>query len=206
MIAATLLGATTRRRAYRGRSVVGPIDDSAEPNPDVDISSLIAGLVAARRKPGPDELRPIRAYVVARALRRRVDVPAQREISGLRVGRSVLRTGDPIDARVAKYLRHAVRQEQWPSGTTFDEYLQSLIEVVEADDGGIFVDLRGARWVVTFVARSGIWEGEAGGPFIVVMYDCEQERLTTAFQPDRGLAYVEDNEQVVNGTWLRKPR
>jgi hypothetical protein len=59
---------------------------------------------------------------------------------------------------------------------------------------------------VTFAARSGIWEGLTGGPFIVVMYDCEEERLTTAFQPDRGLEYVEYNEQVVAGTWLRRPR
>lgn len=186
--------------------MVGPVDATDEPNRSIDIASVIAALVASRRRPTPDALRPVREYVAARALRRRVDVPAQREISGLRLGRRPIRTGDPIDARVAKYLRHAVRQEQWPSGTTFDEYLHSLIDVVESDDGGVFVDLRGTRWVVTFVARSGVWEGETGGPFIVVMYDCEQERLTTAFQPERGLNYVEDNEQVVSGTWLRKPR
>ena len=182
-----------------------PPSDADDPSL-ADISLHIATLVAAGRSPTRDALRPLRDHVVARALRRRVLVPAQREIAGLQVGRTAIRTGDPIDARVAKYLRHAVRQEQWPSGTSIDEYLGSLIGVVESDDSGVFVDLRGPRWVVTFVARSGIWEGETGGPYIVVMYDCQQDRLLTAFQPDRGLEYVEDNEQVVSGIWLRRPR
>lgn len=183
-----------------------PGNGADEQPPVVDIASLIAGLVAAPRRLSPDELRPIREYVVARALRRRVDVPAQREISGLLVGRRPIRTGDPIDARVAKYLQHVVREEQWPPGTTFEEYLDSLIGTVEGDGSGVFADLREGGWVLTFVGRSESSEGLDGGPFIVVMYDCQQDRLLTAFQPSRGLGYVEDNERVVDGTWLRMPR
>jgi hypothetical protein len=171
----------------------------------VDLPTFLSSLGSPRTRPTSEELRTLKAYVATKALRQSHVVPAPPEISGERLGRRVVRTGDPIDVRLAKYLRHAVRQEHWPSGTTFDEYLQSLVDVVESDESGVFADQRGVRWILTFAGRSGIWEGLDGGPFIVVMYDCLEERLITAFQPERGLRYVEDNEQVVDGIWLRRP-
>jgi hypothetical protein len=133
-------------------------------------------------------------------------VPAQAEIHGVRVGHGMIHTGDSIDVRYAKYLQHAVLEDQWPAGTTFEEFLASLVEVVGGDDSGIFADNRPDGWRVTFVARSGIWEGLEGGPFLVVVYDCRQNRLATAFQPSRGLMYVSHNDQVIDGTWLRRVR
>jgi len=118
----------------------------------------------------------------------------------------MIHAGDPIDVRYAKYLQHAVQEDQWPAGTTFDEFLGSLVRVVSSDDSGVFVDNRPEGWRVTFVAESGIWEGLEGGPFLIVVYDCRQDRLVTAFQPSRGLAYVDHNDQVVNGSWLRRAR
>jgi len=206
MIATISLDAEYSRRAERGASLVGSVDDADEPNRSIDIASVIAALVASRRRPTPDALRPVREYAVARALRRRVDVPAQREISGLRRGRRPIRAGDPIDVRFAKYLQHVVTEEPGPPGTTFGEYLESLVSVVDSDTSGVFADRRQEGWTVTFVGRSGSWEGLDGGPFIVVLYDCSQDRLLTAFQPHRGIRYVDDNEQVVDGTWLRRPR
>ncbi len=41
---------------------------------------------------------------------------------------------------------------------------------------------------------------------MIVVYDCRVERLVTAFQPTRGLQYVEDNVRVSDGRWLTKPR
>lgn len=172
----------------------------------LDLTVRVSDLVAARRRPTIRELRPIRAQVVAQALRLPRQVPSPPEIYGQRIGRRTIRAGDLIDIRLAKYLRHAVRQEQWPPGTTFDEYLESLVQVVASDESGVFVDCRNTRWIVTFIGRSGHWEGLDGGPFILVMYDCGEERLITAFQPERGVRYVADNEQVVDGTWLRRPR
>ena len=128
------------------------------------------------------------------------------EIHGEHVERRAIRARDPIDVRLAKYLQHAVREEQWPAGTTFEEFLESLEGVIVGDTGGIFADHRDAGWRLTFVGRSGVWEGLDGGPFIIVLYDCRQERLVTAFQPTRGLEYVVDNAQVSDGRWLTRPR
>lgn len=140
------------------------------------------------------------------ALRRPVEIPAPPEIHGERIERTIIRARDPIDVRRAKYAQHAVREEQWPAGTTFEEFLDSLERVVGSDGSGIFADHRARGWRLTFVGRSGVWEGLDGGPFIVVLYDCREERLVTAFQPTRGLAYVEDNAQVIDGRWLTRPR
>jgi hypothetical protein len=107
----------------------------------------------------------------------------------------MIRTGDPIDARLAKYLQHVVREEQWPPGTTFDEFLDSLIDTVEGDGSGLFADRREHGWVLTFAGRSENLEGLDGGPWIVVMSDCQQDRLLTAFQPSRGL----DTSRTMSG-------
>lgn len=177
-----------------------------EPGGAIDLNALISRLVSGQMRPTVATLRVLRDHVIDRALLVAHDIPAPPEVSGAQVGRRALRTGDAIDVRLAKHLQHVVREEQWPAGTTFDEYVGSLVDVVRSNESGIFADRRGTRWVVTFIARSGIWQGLDGGPFIVVIYDCSEERLLTAFQPDRGLAYVDDNLRVVDGVWLRRPR
>jgi hypothetical protein len=117
-----------------------------------------------------------------------------------------VRSGDPIDVRLAKYLQHAVREEQWPAGTSFAEFIRCLDQLVRSDLSGIFADQRPSGWVLTFVGRSEVWGGIDGGPCIVVLYDCRHERLVTAFQPTRGLSYVEDNARVTGGRWLTRMR
>jgi len=129
-----------------------------------------------------------------------------RAINGARVEGRLVQGGDSIDVRWAKYLQHAVRQEQWPAGTTFAEFFESLIAIIERDENGVYAENRNGRWRLTFVGRSSIWEGLDGNPYIIVKYGCEERRLVTAFQPDRGLAYVEDNAQGGYGIWLRKLR
>ncbi len=117
-----------------------------------------------------------------------------------------MRTGDLIDVRQAKYIQHAVCEDQWPAGTTFEAFLETLITIVDDDGSGVFVNRRPAGWRLTFAAPSDIWEGLEGGPVIVVVYDCRGDRLVTSFQPPRGIRYVDDNDQVVDGIWLRRMR
>jgi hypothetical protein len=146
--------------------VSGGYDTDAQPE-GTDVSGLLATLVERPGRATTQELRSLREHVIARALTQPIQVPAPAEIHGFRVGRRMIRVGDPIDVRYAKYLLHVIDQEQWPSGTTFEEFVQSLINVVRSDESGVFADRRGARWVLTFVDRSGIWEGVAGGPYVV---------------------------------------
>jgi hypothetical protein len=180
-------------------------DAPGEAGDDVDVQALIEQIIAPGRRPGPEALRPIREHVT-QALARPTVMPAPGEIHGVRIGRRMIHVGDLIDIRYAKYIQHAVLEDQWPAGTTFDEYLNSAADIVSSDDSGVFADDRATGWRVTFVDRSGIWEGLEGGPYLIVVYDCRENRLVTAFQPSRGLSYVDHNDQVVNGTWLSRPR
>jgi hypothetical protein len=176
----------------------------AEPGPTSE--ELVARLVTGPARPIRADLRALRARAVTKALLRSYEIPAPPEIHGELLGGRVIRAGDPIDVRLAKYLQHAVREEQWPAGTTFSEFVASLEDVVRSDRSGVYADRRSSGWVVTFVGRSDIWEGLDGGPYIVVLYDCAHERLVTAFQPTRGLRYVEDNARVTDGLWLTRMR
>lgn len=171
-----------------------------------DLSVIIEQWIGANVRLHPESLRPVREQVAQSLLGSPYDIPAPPEVSGYRIDRRPIRTGDPIDVRLAKYIQHAVREEQWPPGTTFDAFLGSVTEAVRNERGGIYADRRGAGWRLTFVGHSAHWMGLDGGDVIVVLYDCVAGRLVTAFQPTRGLAYVDDNEQVVQGTWLIRLR
>ena len=71
---------------------------------------------------------------MAHALKRPALIPAQAEIHGVRVARRMIHRGSPIDVRFANYyLQHVVQEDKWP-GTTFDEFLASIVEVVSRDN------------------------------------------------------------------------
>jgi hypothetical protein len=175
---------------------------------DADVSTmmLVSRLLALESGSSVQALRPLRNRVIERGLRREHLIPAPAEIRGQIYQGRAMRTGDLIDVRRAKYIQHAVCEDQWPAGTTFEVFLETLLSVVDDDRSGVFVSRHPAGWRLTFAAPSDIWEGLEGGPVIVVVYDCREDRLVTSFQPPCGIRYVDDNDQVVDGIWLRRMR
>jgi hypothetical protein len=182
--------------------------DQAPNGEDADVSTmtLVSRLLALESRPSVQALRPLRDRVIERGLQRENPVPAPTAVPDENRPGRFIRTGDLIDARRIKYFQHTVRDEQWPSGTSFEEFIESLVAVVDDDRGGVLVDRRPKGWRLTFSGRSGNWQGIYGGPVIIVMYDCADDGFVTAFQTDRGFAYVEGNEQLVDGVWLRRMR
>ncbi len=73
---------------------------------------------------------------------------------GLRLGAgSRLATGE------AHYRRHVVAGQEWPLGTSLDEYLASLRATVADPRAAILLDRMRGVWRLTFFAPSGPWRG-----------------------------------------------
>lgn len=139
------------------------------------------GEAGGSRGARPDEVHRLRDFFARRVLRDEVD-----------------------DYITAKYRTHVEEDRQWPDGTTADEYLSSLRDVVLDPRSGIYLaDARsGLGWSLYFVGRvRRAWRGPAGSNRLVVIFNGERHSFITGFQPDDDDAYVERQ----GGFWLHRP-
>ena len=118
--------------------------------------------------------------------------------------------GDAVLPRVPgsyareKYERHVIENEEWPPGTSLDEYARSLRSAVHHSEASVrlYYDPAYEAWSIMFVAPSGAWEGPEGFPFIVVLFNAERGWWVTGFQPEDGLRYASRR----GGFWLWRRR
>jgi len=145
------------------------------------IKNLIRELGEARgaRPATPEEIARIRDFFGRRVLRSFVDAYMQR-----------------------KYEQHVQGDLHWPSDTSPEEYLESLRETILDDRSSIYLtdDSSDGKWILYFVGRvRRAWRGPRGSNRIVVIFNAENHRLVTGFQPIANDAYVERRD----GFWIR---
>jgi len=118
-------------------------------------------------------------------------------------GQRVLRTS--IDPYIlTKYYDHVEEDRQWPEDTTPEEFLASLRMTILDPRSAIYLtDARPpGEWSIYFVGRvRRAWRGPGGSDRIVVIFNAEQHRFVTGFQPDDGDEYVDGQD----GFWLWPP-
>lgn len=112
-----------------------------------------------------------------------------------------LEIGDTIPTDVWHYLKHVVVNQEWPDGTTLEDYKRSLEEVILDQDSDIFVSKYNDAWQIGFVHENQGWRGVRGKDFILVEYKVKYGHWTTGFQPQNLKRQVfEGRENIV---WLR---
>jgi len=123
----------------------------------------------------PDELGRVLEHVA----RAGFDPDAVEEVRGRLAGVSWrgtrLKGGDRLPPSELKYLWHAVERQEWPSGTTLDEYLESLRAVVLDDRSGVFASRYQGEWQSGVVRRSGDLRGPRGFEWVLVEYRLTRE-------------------------------
>jgi hypothetical protein len=104
-----------------------------------------------------------------------------------------------------KHDQHVDQRGEWPSGTTPEEYLESLRTTVTDARSGIYATFEPELddWVVYFVGRvRRAWRGPRAGERVVVLFRREPQRWITGFQARDGDAYVDSQ----GGSWVFLPR
>ena len=123
------------------------------------------------------------------------------EVARLRdfFGRRVL--SNYVDAYIFdKYDQHVLTDRHWPADTTPEEYLDSLRETVLDSSGRLYLayDDDYDEWSIYFVGRvRRAWRGPYASNQVVVLFNGEQHRFVTGFQPGSD-AYVDRQ----GGFWL----
>lgn len=169
------------------------------------VTALINVAATGTRRLTPDELRRVLEHVAQAGF----DPDAQERAGGRLAGTMwrgrILRGSDPLSPSEAHYLRHVERGQEWPTGTTLQDYFQSIRDVVRDSYSGVITSQFQGASQLTIVRRTGDLQGTLGFPWILIDYRVATGYWTTAFQPRKRLAVLRDpkREDIV---WLRRPR
>lgn len=122
-----------------------------------------------------------------------------------RPGGGTVQTGARIPPEEAHYLRHCVKQREWPAGTTLPAYRTSIRAVVLDARSGLLINRYQGAWQLAIVRESLALRGENGHQWMLVDYRLKLGHWTTAHQLEHGLSSLGPprREQI---RWLRLPQ
>ena len=177
-------------------------------NEGVDPTEFIHQLATSGRQATDAEIATIRTFVADQgyepAGRKRADGAVMRQALTL-YGR-VLTHHELIPIAERDYLKHVADGEEWPLGTSMDDFVRSLRDTVLNPEGGLFLAMIGTRLALTFVAASGRWRGPNSGGWIRVGYGVDYKYWTAGYQPKHGVSDLDEAARGGAGRWLREPQ
>ena len=167
---------------------------------EVDLLILDLGLSA--RNPTGRDLEAIRRHVGASGFDPLATFPADRRVAGLqRANGQIIQRGDAIPTAELHYLRHVVRQQEWPDGTTSPQYEDSLTNLALRLRVGMLVsEIPPFGWHLAIVGRTGALRGPRGFDWLVVEYRVSSGHWATGYQPEAGLQFALSRRRQ---RWLR---
>lgn len=118
----------------------------------------------------------------------------------------VLRRGEDHPTDRVHSLKHAKVGREWPEGTTHEEYIRSLSEVIlDRRSGMLFSEFKDKGRQLAFVRRSGELRGPGGADWVFVEYRLETGHWMTGLQRPDGPEEIERDPERSNVQWLRRP-
>lgn len=171
------------------------------------VDRLIAEVAATGRPVTTNDIRVIRNYVSGLGFDTDKNSLAGGRLDGLVwEGRALKRT-DLMSAGEIHYLRHALKQQEWPSGVTLIDYLSSVRDIILDPESGLAVSRWCAReWHLTVARASTSLKGPGGANWVVIEYRVGEGRWTTAFQPENGLEHFLGDRRRSEVRWLLTPK
>lgn len=126
------------------------------------VNQLIHELAESRRPATDAEIAAIREHVAGVGFNPVETVRARTRVLGLVWNGRIVQRSDRLYNGPIHYLRHVVKDREWPAHTTYDQYIKSLFEVIHAPSGGIALDYEFGVLRLSFIASSTIYRGPRG--------------------------------------------
>jgi hypothetical protein len=123
---------------------------------------------------------------------------------GVNYGGRTLKVSDELPADEQHYVKHVLWQQEWPVGTTLEQYKQSLIDVIVDPASGLLLNrFQGRFWHLTILRRSGPLQGQGVQDWVVVDY-----RGGTAAQPGhvKSAYQVQDAPRAVTISLMQRQK
>jgi hypothetical protein len=137
------------------------------------------------------------------------DPTAQERVRGSLAGTEwrgvTLKGSDRLPPAERHYLRHVRKLQEWPVGTSLEEYIESVRRIVRDPRSGVFTSQYQGALQLGIIRRSGDLRGPGGFSWILVEYRLRTGHWTTAYQPDdsEGALATQRREGL---RWLRRAR
>ncbi len=174
-----LLGAE-KAKGYTRLALMGAARNAGQ----YSVSDLIRVAGLGLRELSDDELRKIVEKVAKAGFNREHTSLVKPEMAGLVWKGKPLEVGERLPADEWHFVKHVLARQEWPEGTSLDEYLESLRAVIRNPESSIMVSrYQGIYWQIAFIAESGRWRGVGGSDFILVEYRDGYGFWITGFQP-----------------------
>jgi hypothetical protein len=113
-------------------------------------------------------------------------------IEGLIWDGKVIQSSDKLPTGIVHYLRHVVYQQEWPEGTSIEDYYTSLKDTILNKDTKVVVSKYADYWQLGFWGSNGIW----------VDYRVQLGHWTTGFKPE-SLEKILSSERRSIFKWLK---
>ena len=114
-----------------------------------------------------------------------------------------MRGSDRLPSAEVHYIWHVIKNQEWPTGSTLTDYLDSLTEVVLDPTSGVFISRYQGALQIGFMRRCGAWRGPGGLGWILVEYRVNFGHWVTAYQVEFQDVYHPRRSHV---RWLTEPR
>ena len=169
-----------------------------------DEDQLILEAATGVRSLAPDELIRVRGHVAAAGFDPARNVLAAGLTGEIWEGR-ILTGRDRITSAARHYLRHVVRGQEWPAGTTLAAYEESVRGLLLDPRSGVLTSRYDQQWQIGVLRRSGELRGGQGFEWTLVEYRVGVGYWVTAYQPREGLRVLLSSRRS-DVRWLRRPR
>jgi hypothetical protein len=167
------------------------------------VDELIEELIRTGRDVTNAELRELRRLVADAGFGPNAISPAGGDVAGLVWQGMNIASGDWLPNETLHFLKHVVAGQEWPTGTSLDEYVQSLRDTILEEEGAVSMEQVHTFHRLTFLSSSNRWRGPNGGPWILVGYNINYAYWSTGFQPkQRQISFIQ--EERSNRRWLQR--
>jgi hypothetical protein len=103
-------------------------------------------------------------------------------LTGLEWQGNTIKGSDMMGSGIVHYLRHVVAGNEWPAGTTIDQYYDSISQVIKDNQTKIFVSRYSGELQIGFTRESGEYAGIKSRGLFFVEYRLKTGQVVTANQ------------------------
>lgn len=176
---------------------------SANPGDRPAIDGLILAAATGARELDAAELQWVLERVAWAGFDPQAPERAGGRIAGVPWRGRLLKGSDRLAPAEVHYLRHVVVAQEWPVGTSLQEYVGGIRDVMRDPDSGVLTSRYQGAWQLTVIRRSGPLRGPNGFARVLVDYRVQTGHWVRAYQPAEGLQVLQrpTREEI---RWLRR--
>jgi len=128
------------------------------------------------------EIGKVTSFVAERGFNDNLLEKAGGRLTGLEWEGNTIRGSNMMGTGVVHYLRHVIAGNEWPAGTTLEEYYDSISQVVQDKQTKVFISRYSGELQVGFTREAGKYAGTKSSGLFFIEFRLSTGSLVTANQ------------------------